>query len=190
MSLLTDALPETVQIEGKIYPIETDFRRWIEFSQLVFTNGADAVVFTKMLALIFKAKCPPIKIETLTVMLGFFNPFTVDTATQGNGKKERGKIYDFDYDAKLIYASFLQQYGINLTRVSLHWWEFKALFDGLSEDTPFGKVLKFRCADISEIKDKNMQKYYRKMKNIYALPDNRTEKQKELDLANDLGSLM
>ncbi len=39
MSILTASLPNVVNICGKKYPIETDFKKWIEFSQLAFANG-------------------------------------------------------------------------------------------------------------------------------------------------------
>ena len=35
----------------------------------------------------------------------------------------------------------------------------------------------------SKIKDKDMKKHYEKMKKLYALPDMRTEEQKENDFA-------
>ena len=37
--------------------------------------------------------------------------------------------------------------------------------------------------DLSKIKDKNMKKQYKELKAIYALPDMRTEEEKENDFA-------
>ena len=71
----------------------------------------------------------------------------------------------------------------------MHWWTFKTLFDSISEETHFGKILQYRCIDVSQIKDKEMKKFYLKMKKAYALPDNRTDEEKERDFANSLDSL-
>ena len=190
MNLLTDKLPETMLIGEKSYLVETDFRKWINFSQLAFSGEQDMLSFAKMLNLVFKkdSGCPPASAETVQAMLEFYNPFKVDTLKSGNSARQK-QNYDFEYDAKHIYSSFLQQYGIDLTKADLHWWAFKALFDGLSEDTPFGKILQFRCTDISKIKDKEMRKHYEKMQRIHALPDTRTEEEKERDFADTLSAV-
>ena len=41
----------------------------------------------------------------------------------------------------------------------------------------------YRAIDLSKIKDKEERKRYRKLKQIYALPDMRTQEQKEEDFA-------
>lgn len=190
MSLLTSKPTKTVLIGEKTYTIETDFRKWIKFSQLAFSREQDIVSFAKIIDLVFKKEsgCPPASVETVQAILEFYNPFKVDAIKSGNSV--RGKQnYDFEYDSKYIYSSFLQQYNIDLTRVDLHWWVFKALLDGLSENTPFGKILQFRCADVSKIKDKEMRKHYEKMQRIYALPDNRAEEEKERDFADNLSAI-
>jgi len=190
MSLLTEKLPESLEIVRKIYLINTDFRVWIKFSQMAFSGQIDAISFAKIISLIFKPEsgCPPANVETVQAILDFSNPFKVDVAKSSNSGNQK-RIYDFEVDAKYIYSSFMQQYNINLTKAKLHWWEFKALFDGLSAETTFGKILEFRSKDISAIKDKEMKKYYMKMQKIYALPDNRSEEQKEKDFAYDLGTI-
>lgn len=76
----------------------------------------------------------------------------------------------------------MDQYGINLQTIPyLHWWEFKALFTGLKEDNLIVKIMGYRAMDLSKIKDKDEKKYYKKLKRLYALPDMRTEEQKEAD---------
>ena len=41
----------------------------------------------------------------------------------------------------------------------------------------------YRAMDLTKIKDKDMKKYYKKLKKLYALPDMRTEEEKENDFA-------
>ena len=41
----------------------------------------------------------------------------------------------------------------------------------------------YRSIDLSKIKDKEQKAYYRKLKRDFALPDNRTEEEKERDFA-------
>ena len=72
------------------------------------------------------------------------------------------QIYSYEFDDKYIYSAFLQQYDIDLQEIKyMHWWKFKALFDGLNEDT---EIVNYRSANLSKIKDVEKKKYYKKMK--------------------------
>lgn len=60
------------------------------------------------------------------------------------------RIFDYQRDAGAIYASFWQDYGIDLHKQigKMQWSEFKALFDGLSDKTYFKKILDIRQKEI------------------------------------------
>jgi len=187
MNILTKPLPESVEINGKEYKIKTDFKIWIRFAQAIFSAKGEYSALADAMCDIFE-KIPPSLAGALTAMMDFYTLQKKGDAEEQKG--QRTQIFDFDIDSGLIYAAFLQQYRIDLTKVDLHWWVFKTLFDNLSEDTQFVKVMQFRCKDISSIKDKEMKNYYIRMKKRYALPDNRSEKEKENALANSLDGLM
>lgn len=55
--------------------------------------------------------------------------------------------YDIDDDWHLIYASFQSQYGIRLSHdlKSMSWREFSYLINGLSGETPLGRVVSIRA---------------------------------------------
>jgi len=97
--------------------------------------------------------------------------------------------FDYDFDAGRIYAAFMQQYNIDLTRTDMHWWLFKTLFDGISEETHFGKILQYRGMNLSDVKNKEMRRHYERMKRVYAIPDNRSEEEKERDFTEGLASV-
>lgn len=76
----------------------------------------------------------------------------------------------------------MQQYRIDLNSIKyLHWWKFRALFVNLNEDVMFSKIMQYRAIQLNTIKDNEMKKFYKKMKRLYALPDMRTEEEKEYD---------
>ena len=120
--------------------------------------------------------------------MDFYSTEKLQKSNKRSEKKSK-RVYDFEIDSELIYAAFMQQYKIDLSTVDLHWWKFKALFNSLSEDTQFIKVVRYRSMDLSKIKDKDQKKFYREMKSFYRLPDNRTEKEKEEGLNNALSGL-
>lgn len=186
MNILTEHLPECVIVGGKEYKIKTDFKSWIRFSQAVFSARGEYKAIAKSMCEIFE-ELPPNLMGALSAMLEFYTLNKKGDGEEAENKKRQ--IFDFDIDSGLIYAAFLQQYRIDLTKVDIHWWVFKTLFDNLSEDTQFVKVMQFRCKDVSTIKDKEMKNYYIKMKRRYALRDNRSEKEKENAFANALGAI-
>ncbi|MEM1455575.1 Gp15 family bacteriophage protein [Pediococcus pentosaceus] len=65
------------------------------------------------------------------------------------------KFYSYTKDAEAIYASFLYDYNIDLidAQGEMHWDKFKALFNNLSEDSPFQKIVKIRQTDPTEYKE-------------------------------------
>lgn len=85
-----------------------------------------------------------------------------------------GKILDFDLDGEYIYASFYQDYGIDLIdqQGRLHWKKFLALFAGLSEDTKIKQVMQIRAMEIPAYDGKNGEWIARiiEQKSYYALP--------------------
>lgn len=102
--------------------------------------------------------------------------------TSGNSKYNQ--IYSYEYDDKYIYSAFLQQYKIDLQETKyMHWWKFKALFDGLNEETEIVKIMGYRSVNLSQIKDTEKRNYYKKMKRLYGIPDMRSQEEKEEEFA-------
>ena len=105
---------------------------------------------------------------------------TSQKATRENVKR----IYSYEFDNELIYSAFKDQYGIDLQDIDyLHWWKFKAMFDALKEDNKIVEIMGYRAVNLNKIKDKEMSKHYKKMQKLYALPDMRSEEEKESDFA-------
>lgn len=187
MSLLTEGVPSSLVIAGKECPIKTDFKVWIKFSEIMGRDVSDVEKITETFKLIFE-KLPPNLFEALTEIMNFYRCGRPERKTKTGGAPQK-KIFDYDFDADLIYAAFLQQYKIDLCNAEMHWWKFKTLFDCLSEETKFMKVLGYRSIDISKIKDKKQKQQYRKLKELYRLPDNRSEEQKEMDFSLGISSM-
>ena len=103
-------------------------------------------------------------------------------------KQQRKKqIFSYEYDAKYIYSAFLDQYGLDLNEIDyLHWFKFKALFEGLKSDNKICEIMGYRAIDLSKIKDKEQKQHYKRLQREFALPDNRTTEEKEQDFANAL----
>lgn len=85
---------------------------------------------------------------------------------------EPEKQYDLKQDSNYIYASFMQDYGIDLfeQQGKLHWLKFQSLLTGLTEETKFKKVLEIRMMDLPTGKGTNKEREkIKELKKIYAL---------------------
>lgn len=195
-NLLYDELPQCVVVDGTDYPIHTDFRNWIRFELLMLDSGMDeAKKAAALLALCYVKALPPTLEQAAQAMTEFYmgGAAQLRRRPQTGGQDGQGAaarpIYSFEHDAPYIYAAFLSQYGIDLTEANLHWWQFKALFGALGEDNLIVKIMEYRSADLGKIKDKHQKAFYRRMKAAYALPDTRSEDEKEKQIAQAMASL-
>lgn len=94
-------------------------------------------------------------------------------------------VLDFQEDGEYIYASFLQDYGIDLIEQQgkLSWKKFLALFDGLSDKTKIRTVMRIRGMELPEPNGRNQKQIQDllELKAYYALPVKGNSGQKGLD---------
>ena len=110
-----------------------------------------------------------------------------DKLVKQKNEKNKKQIYSYEFDDTYIYSAFLSQYNIDLQDIEhLHWWKFKALFEGLNKENKIVEIMEYRAIDLSKIKNKDERARYKKLKNLYKLPDMRTDEQKENDFADAL----
>lgn len=174
--------------------IRTDFRESIKFELLMQDNSisdADKIKLALNLYYYEPEKIQDVK-KAIKDILWFYKcgkeDKNVDSENEENNVSNKQKqIYSYEFDAEYIYSAFMEQYRIDLNKIKyLHWWKFKALLVSLNENILFSKIMGYRAMNINKIKDKDMKKHYKKMKKIYALPDMRSEEEKENDFADAL----
>ncbi len=194
MNILIDVLPEYVEIDGIEYKINTDFRIGIMFELLIQDNTLTDMEKVEIALNLYYPEIPHDPIQALEKILWFYRcgkEYDAESPQEGTeGTTQQQAIYSFEHDAEYIYAAFLDQYGIDLQDIEhLHWWKFKALFKGLKEDNLIVKIMGYRAIKIDDNMTDSEKKFYRRMKRIYALPDNRTQEEKERDFTNAIASL-
>lgn len=185
-NLLIDGLPEAIVVDDVRYEINTDFRIGIMFDQMLCDlKLSDEEKVEIALNLYFKDEIPHNIDAALNELLVFYRcgsplpPKPREMRTDASPKPP-ARVLDFDYDAPLIYAAFLSQYGIDLQDVvDLHWWKFSAMMEGLKDDEEISKVMSYRAIDLNSIKDKEERKRYAKLKAKYALPNNEAVAEKK-----------
>lgn len=180
MNLLVDKLPQ--DYEG--LKINTNFRSFILFELLM--QDRDYTPEEKIqltLNLFYEDPVEDIK-KAIDGVLWMYKRGKDEKISKKKETGQKKQIYSYEYDAGLIFSAFYDQYGIDLNEIDyLHWWKFKSLFEGLKSDNRIVEIMGYRAINVSKIKNKEEQKRYKKLQQEYALPDMRTEKEKENDFA-------
>ena len=109
----------------------------------------------------------------------------ISTKKRPKIRKPAVPVLDFQEDGEYIYASFLQDYGIDLIEQQgkLSWKKFLALFDGLSDKTKIRTVMRIRGMELPEPNGRNQKQIQDllELKAYYALPVKGNSGQKGLD---------
>ena len=111
-----------------------------------------------------------------------YGPQTKDQIKEAEKESvDTPRPYDYVRDAGAIYASFFQQYHIDLNkeRGKMHWTIFKALLDGLGKETYFQRIIQIRQDDPDDYKDAKAKSALLDAQNYYAVDGYKTEKERE-----------
>lgn len=173
MSVLTVPFPTWLQIDGVNCPIHSDFRTVLRCYEILGDKeelSKDEMV--EMLSMFYVGKRCHTE-EHIDKMFWFFSC----------GREKERKVFprkiaginnkqsfDFVEDAELIYAGFMQQYGIDLQTEEMHWWKFMILLENLGSDTKLQRVMEYRTIDTKN-KDlsKREREFYSAMQRYFAL---------------------
>lgn len=165
--------PTYVIVNDKRYDINTDFRTAIECNQIALDETIGD--YERALAIIYKLfgqeglHCDDCE-KLLNLALKFLMCNQDPSEINSNKQPDMDYIEDYDY----IEASFMSDYGMDLSKENMHWWKFFKLLNGLSNsDTGncciLNRVRNIRNIDLSEIKDNKERARIREMQDRVAL---------------------
>lgn len=183
MMKLYERLPDFIEVESIFYPIETDFRYWVKFEQLILSKEPDEECFTELILTLFKEDFPVDWEEGFQSLLLFYRLGKEREEAEENASpiKEPPRAYDFDVDAGAIYSLFFWEHGVDLFDLPyLHWWKFKELLSAAPTDTTFGHLVEIRTKDTSKM-EKSEKKRWNELKSQFAL-----EKEKKYATAKEM----
>ena len=180
--MIIDALPSEVNLSGVRVPVRTNFRVWMQIEQLFGDpemSSKERVLGALELCYVDPSMLTDLQ-DAMSGLLWFYRcgqPRDKRLERRANAVGVK-RIYDYDQDAELFYAAFMEQYGIDLTSCELHWWQFKALFHGLRDDVLLVKVMGYRNTSLGELDGKTRQKIAQ-LQAQYRLRDGKSEEEKE-----------
>lgn len=137
-------------IQGKRYPINTDFKVAVQCDAIINDVQIDDVDRGILITGLLFGENSPYCQEALDKA----NIFLSGAEESGSSQK---RIIDFNQHWDLIYSAFLGQYGINLHKVDMHYQEFVMLLKGV-KDTALSDVIDILSRNPNEEKDHKTRK--------------------------------
>lgn len=188
MNRLYEGYPQKTEVGGKYYDIDPDYRLMMRFELCAQKEDKKGIAETAVK--FYKNDIPPDINAAIHGIIVFY--LCGEEPEKNNGSSaEKKRCYAFDEDWKYITSAFRHQYGIDLINSEMHWYEFSALFSGLTDETEFVKIMQYRCTDLKKIKSKEEKARIRRLQERYALSENRIKHfsnaaERDADMINDL----
>lgn len=177
-------LTETVEIDGKTYKLNLSFDNVLRLIDMLNDKQLDDItqIETGLYMLLGVELDYPIEKKEEIFYQIFYETIgkeveeNIPVDLDGNPmpQQKEDQIYSIKQDAPYIYASFYQDYGIDLFEIQgkLHWEKFKALLAGLRPDTKFKEIINIRTMELPTGKGTEKQrKRIKELKEYYRLHD-------------------
>lgn len=185
MSVLTERFPVSLRVNGAECPINADFRTVLKCYEIQGDRKELSQGGLIKILCMFYRKQRMFSEEHVNQMFWFFSC----------GREEKKKAFprriaginnkqpfDFKEDADVIYAGFMQQYGIDLHTEGMHWWKFMILLENLGGDTRLQKLMEYRTIDTANKKlSKEERRFYQAMQSYYSLEGRQAPERTEQD---------
>jgi hypothetical protein len=163
---LTGEPPVCVTVDGRLYPVLTDYKRWVEYESVVFNpEMSDEGRLIAVLSM-FTDDLPGDIGAAARAVIDFYLCGR-ESKSSVSETESRERLYDFAKDAPYIISAFRQCYSICLP-CDMHWWTFRALFEALPDDCLMSKIMGWRAQDLGELKGKDKERA-KKLKRRFAL---------------------
>lgn len=175
---LYEKLPDSVTVDGRKIRLDLDFRNVIHFMEIL---SEDYLTPEAREYLALKCICRRPREGMMFAVRRLLFP--------GAGKEDGERVTDFTQDADLIRAAFMQEYGINLFRDKLHWFEFTCLLSCLPSGSKYSDILQIRTKPMPTATKWNTEEraWLMKAKAEYAIK--LTEKEQEKRYAQSVKNL-
>lgn len=131
---------DRIVIGDYAYPIRNDYRVYIAVNRLLTNEEIlEEDKAEQICRLVFIDEIPPVlQVKAIEAYLHLF----ITEKSTGEA------VFDLEQDKELIYAGFMQSYGINLDMAEMSVEQFLALLKGLPETTRFAETIKIRTMPV------------------------------------------
>jgi len=169
--------PTKVEINGNIYPINTDYRVALKCFEIINDNDIGdmertyAVIY-KLFGFIPSDEEIGMFIEKVSLYLGCGETQDI--------QQSKNRDMDINHDMKYIIASFRSDYNIDIVNENMHWYEFVDLISGFTSKSIMSRIRDIRNYDLSEVRDPKLRRKIIEAQESVALPKEYTQEQIEV----------
>lgn len=187
---ITQQPPRHITINDTEYPINWDFKVWVEIS-LLFQQidpenpeNENQELLLQAVYLAFDCIVNEPAQDVINAMVEFMQGYPVTDNGYTQLESESGeKLYSFKHDINYIVIAIRNQSGIDLTyrrSEPFHWWDFMLEFQTLEAEHYICKIMGYRGYTGED-------KEYIKLREIHALPRELTRsEQRMVDELNEV----
>lgn len=157
-------LPYYVYLKNEKYYINTDFRIFIEYEEEMQGKDkkqASINCLSKFYPAFLKIIEKGLLEEAIDKFIWFYKCDKPDIEYKIKGSKLKKQIYSYKYDDLYIWGAFKQYFNVDLTRVNLHWWKFRAMWLSLPRESEFSKIKGYRSYDGKDKDILDLKEYYK-----------------------------
>ena len=148
LNIAKNAPPNELIIDGNVYPINTDYRIWIDVSELLRKSNSENAnnTWMEIQKLVFgkEVYCDTmIALDAITTFLAGYPHY--DNGYSGSSR-EQEQLYSFLHDINLIVLAIRNQTGIDIgyNCKHFHWWLFLLEFKSLEEHHEISRIIQMR----------------------------------------------
>lgn len=178
--LTKNELPKIIEIDNVVYSIDTDFRAWIRFEEVMsddrIKDNLKLIIASDFVGLDSHAFKKHSQEDIMSALFSFYRMYK--PILKASTSQNTATPYKYSSDIGYVYSAFLQQYGINILTAKLHWFEYKSLFDSLTDATKFIQIVGYRTQDTSKM-EKEQKTQADKLKKLYQITDEDYEEEEE-----------
>lgn len=175
---LTSSFEDEFEYQGKVIMLDLAFDNVLRLFELFKDNAFSTIEKVEIALEILLSShsheyVDPLNIvEKHTLFLYIMKEF-LDIDLENPSSEATRKLYDFEKDAGIIFASFLNAYNMDLfeQQGKLHWKKFIQLFSHLPDKTAMKEVIRIRTEKVPA-QDNHNAEYRRnlmKLKSLYSL---------------------
>lgn len=136
--------PTKIRVSGKLFPIDTNYKTALKCLELVDDPDIGDMERTEAIAFLLLGFVP--KLSSIGKYIKPIKKY-LECGKSGNGTVVSEPDMDFAQDETYIKASFRSDYGIDLSKENMHWWQFMELVNGLTPDCILSRVRQIRNDD-------------------------------------------
>lgn len=165
MDLTKAVLPDFIVVNGAYLRIHTEHFYWLRFAQII---EQEQIALSEIKHLLIDDLPEGMAAQpVLNALVDFYSKRPLLPRDMGNS--DGARYLDYEVDSDLIYAAFMECYGIDIFEKPIHWHKFLALLSGL-HDTMLTEVMGHRGY-------KGKDKDFKRLRAAWELPPRKKEQE-------------